>query len=68
MQVREKTVLAAAIVELEPVSNPDGLFCLPISVKVEPQPFTDTPPWWDRSYPYVAVSPSSPVTFKPSIR
>jgi YD repeat-containing protein len=39
-------------------------------VKVELLPFTDSPPAWDGSYPYVVISPisgSSPVKFKASI-
>jgi YD repeat-containing protein len=39
-------------------------------VKVELLPFTDSPPAWDGSYPYVVISPvsgSHPVKFKTSI-
>ena len=43
---------------------------VPRPVKVELLPFTDSPPAWDGSYPYVVISPisgSSPVKFKASI-
>jgi YD repeat-containing protein len=42
----------------------------PRPVKVELLPFTDSPPAWDGSYPYVVISPisgSGPVKFKTSI-
>ncbi len=41
-----------------------------ISVKVEILPFTDSPPAWDGSFPYVAISPvagSNPLKFRSSI-